>query len=272
MKKRKKNKLYKLITVIITLIIVVSGFYLGNVEKEVSTNSTTIVNGGTAEVPEGFSLENQNLQMFFFDVGQADSTLIIDNNVAMLIDAGEDDDGILLAQYIKKLGITKIDYVIGTHNHSDHIGGLDKIAAEFEIGELYMPKAVSTAEQKEYREIAEVLANKGKQVQNVEKGKEFSVGDAKGIVKYVDNTEPSNLNNSSIILQIILDTQDYLFLGDAEQVVENLAFSKNENERVDFTEVEVLKVGHHGSNSSSSDKFIKLVSPEIAIISVGERK
>jgi len=273
MKKKNKTSLYKIIFgIIIISIVAFSGYYLEKDDEGVPSSDNIVVidnNVNVGEFPENFSLDNPNLKIFYFDVGQADSSLIIYKGYTMLIDAGNDSNGNLLANYIRELGITKIDYVIGTHNHADHIGGLDKIIDAFDIGDVYMPAVTKTASQKQYMEIITSLNNKNKAIQAVEIGQEFQMDDAKAIVQYVDNNEPDNLNNSSIVIQITLGEQDYLFMGDAEKEVENLASSKNEEERINFGKVDVLKAGHHGSATSNTSKFINIISPEIVIISVG---
>ena len=202
-KKQEKN-IYKIIMIIFLIVVSIYGYYEKNNALETRNSNTTIINDGiqTEAKPNEFSLDNPNLQIFFFDVGQADSSLIIDNGVVMMIDAGKDDDGILLANYLKELGITSIDYLIGTHNHEDHIGGLDKIIKNLDVKNVYMPYESKITGQ--YKEIIDALNEKNQPIQTVEIGQIFEIGNAKGIVKFVDNNEPSNLNNSSIIMQIIL--------------------------------------------------------------------
>jgi len=266
---KNKRKLYYAIAVI--LILSLATFceeYIRHNQTDDIADTVEIVY--VDKLPEDLLSDDTNLQMFFFDVGQADSTLIMDNGTVMLIDAGEDRNGKLLANYISELGISYIDYIIGTHDHADHIGGLDKIIDEFDIGEVYMPITSTENGSVEYKEVIESLKNKEKAIQKVEKGDSFEIGDATGIVMFVDNDEPKNVNNSSIIMQVTLDENNYLFMGDAEKAIENLGNSKNAEEKIEWTKVDVLKVGHHGSNTSSTQKFLNITSPQIAIISVGK--
>lgn len=215
------------------------------------------------ELPIKFSLEeNSDLQILYFNVGQADATLIVNNGKTMLIDAGNNEDGKLLVEYLKKLGIEKIDYLIGTHTHEDHIGGMDDIINNLDIGTFFMPYVEKTKTKKEYNEVKEATNNKNILIENPAIGQKFMVGNASCIVKYVDNEQPSNLNNSSIIIEMTVGENNYLFMGDAEKQVEN-------KESIKWKEIDVLKVGHHGSDTSSTERFIKITSPEISIISVG---
>ena len=178
----------------------------------------------------------------------------------MLIDAGNVEDGSKIAETIKSYGIQKIDYLIGTHIHEDHIGGMEKIVEEFEIGTIYLPyNQTSTA--KYYERLLTAIQAKGLKLTKVEVGKTFQIGNVTCEVKAVDHTEPDEPNNASIVIQMNYQEHQYLFMGDAEKKVE---------EARTWEDVDVLKVGHHGSSTSSSQAFLDQIKPEIAIIQVGE--
>lgn len=218
----------------------------------------------TAEESENVKLEGEDiLQIHFFDVGQADSTLIISNNkTTMLIDAGTNEMGPKVVENIKKLGIEKIDYVIGTHPHEDHIGGLDDVIKNFEIGTIYMPKIQTNT--KTFEDVLDAITEKDLTVTTPKKGDKFELGKAECEIMLCGTgtkEEKENLNLSSIVTKVTYGKQSYLFMGDSEK--------ENEKSRT-WTKVNVLKVGHHGSDTSSSKSFLEQVMPQIAIISVGK--
>lgn len=207
---------------------------------------------------EFVSNDQTSLKVYFFDVGQADSMLIQNNGENMLIDAGNNEDGETLVNNLKTLGVEKIDYLVGTHPHEDHIGGMDDIINNFSIGKIFMP-SVST-NTKTFEDVIDAAKNKGLQIETPKTGDEFTVGSANCNVVYVgDNKE--NLNLSSIIIKMKYNNLSYLFTGDTEADVEN---------KIDFGKINILKVAHHGSDTSSSEKFVNETAPEVAIISVGK--
>lgn len=235
------------------------------VDTSKKSNISTIAevkkdNAIIASVSENINIDNSKLNILFFDVGQADSQLIICNEKIMLIDAGNSKDGEKIVNGIKALGITKLDYVIGTHVHEDHIGGMSYIIDSFDIGTFYLPYNITTTTSY-YKRLLTSLANKGIEITEAVVGEKIELSSGICEIMSVNNTEPENANLSSIVIQLSYGTQKYLFMGDAE--------TENEKER-DWEDIDVLKVGHHGSNTSSSEIFLKQVMPEVAIISVGE--
>ena len=204
-----------------------------------------------------YIVDESKLQIIYFDVGQADSTLIMNNGKTTLIDAGNDSDGDDLVKYIKSQKISKIDTVIVTHLHADHIGGLDDIIDNFDIGTVYMPDTIKTDKQVE--EFLDAMERKKLNYEVPEVGEKFKNGLADCEVMSIDN-KAKDLNNSSIVIQMNYLEQRYLFMGDSEKEVENSR---------DWNKVNVLKVGHHGSNTRSTDRFLNKIRPDFAIISVG---
>lgn len=204
-----------------------------------------------------YIVDESKFQIIYFDVGQADSTLIMNNGKTTLIDGGNDSDGDDLVKYIKSQKISKIDTVIATHLHADHIGGLDDIIDNFDIGTVYMPDTINTDKQVE--EFLYAMERKKLNYEVPEVGEKFKNGLADCEVMAIDN-KAKDLNNSSIVIQMNYLEQRYLFMGDSEKEVENSR---------DWNKVNVLKVGHHGSNTSSTERFLNQIRPEFAIISVG---
>ena len=194
------------------------------------------------------------------DVGQADCILIRKNNRNILIDAGNNEDGDKLVNYFKENGIKKFDYVIGTHAHEDHIGGMNKIIDNFKINHFYMPDVVTTT--KTFEDVLNSLEKNKVKFETPKIDSTFKVDDLKFIVLSITNNK-EDLNDTSIVLKLTYENTSYLFMGDASSNIENNILDKD-------IESNVLKVGHHGSGYSSSAKFIKKVNPDYAIISVGK--
>ena len=203
--------------------------------------------------------DGEKLQIWFLDVGQADSILIQNGDANMLIDAGNNEDGKKLVSYFQSLGIETFQYVIGTHAHEDHIGGMDDIIDNFDIDTFYMPDAITTTAT--FESVLDSLEAKNIAFQTPSIDSIFKLGNATIDVLYV-GTDDSDLNNTSIVLKLTYGNTSILFMGDAEKEVETIIEKKD-------ISADVLKVGHHGSNTSSSKTFLEKVNPSYAIISVG---
>lgn len=203
--------------------------------------------------------DGEKLQIWFLDVGQADSILIQNGDANMLIDAGNNEDGKKLVSYFQSLGIESFQYVIGTHAHEDHIGGMNDIIDNFNIGTFYMPDAITTTAT--FESVLDSLEAKNIAFQTPTVDSTFELGDATIDVLYV-GTDDTDLNNTSIVLKLTYGNTSILFMGDAEKEVETIIEKKD-------ISADVLKVGHHGSNTSSSKTFLEKVNPSYAIISVG---
>ena len=208
------------------------------------------------------TFSGDTLRVNYIDVGQGDSIFIeLPNKETMLIDAGEAYEADNVINYIKNLGISKIDYIVGTHPHTDHIGGLEEVINTFVVGSIYMPKATSTS--KTYLDLLTTISDKGLKVKNAKSGVVvLDENDLKLEFIAPNSDSYSELNNYSAVLKLTYLDNKFLFMGDAETL--------SEDEVTSDVDADVIKVGHHGSDSSSSLEFVKKVSPEYAIIMVGE--
>lgn len=258
----KKNLTVEIIIGILALIITtIYGYNLenNNENTQESQNIETI----TAKKMQNVELTGaERIKIYFFDVGQADSILLTSNEQTMLIDAGANETGKTLVKNLQNLGVTKIDYLVGTHPHEDHIGGLDDVINNFEIGTIYMPKIQTNT--KNFEDVLDAVKNKNLKITAPKVGDTFNVGNINCEIMSCDSKlaeKENNLNLSSIVIRAEFKEQSYLFMGDAK--------TKNENSRT-WKQANVLKVGHHGSDTSSSKNFLNQIKPQIAIIQVGK--
>ena len=208
---------------------------------------------------------HSDLNVHYIDVGQGDSSFVeLPNGETILIDAGIPSQGNVVTNYIKNLGYTDIDYVVATHPHNDHIGGLPAVLESFDVGKFYMPNKEHTSDI--FMKMLTAVQVNGCKAVYAKSG--LSVVDEGNLkVNFVAPVSSgySDLNNYSAVLRISFGKSSFLFTGDAEDVVESELISSGQNIKAD-----VLKVGHHCSGYSSTSAFLKKVNPKYAIISVGK--
>ena len=211
------------------------------------------------------SINSEKLNIFYFNVGQADSTLIMHKDKTILIDAGNDSDGEKILEFIEAKGIEQIDYLVGTHKHEDHIGGIADIVDNINVGKIIMPYN-EKEESNFYIKVKNSIQENNLSIWQVNAKDIFNLSEEISFeILYADNTEPAEPNNASIVVQLKYGTQKYLFMGDAEETVE----SKLVKEGI-LEDIDVLKVGHHGTRTSTDKNFINDINPKYSIISVGK--
>ena len=201
-------------------------------------------------------LNNEDFNVLFMYVGQADSTLIKYKNKIMLIDAGNNEDGKNIVKFLKDKGISKLDYIVGTHYDEDHIGGLDDIIENFDIGKFYLSNGGELGPN--YYNLEKVAKKKNLAITIPKVGDKIDFGDVDMEVMAASKFDGKNDNNASVVIQAKYGSRKYLFMGDLE---------KQEEAKRKWNEVDVLKAGHHGSNTSSTQEFLNQVKPKYVFVS-----
>lgn len=210
-----------------------------------------------------YSIPNYDFIIHYIDVGQGDSALVQTNNKNLLIDAGTPDSSESLINYLKNLGIKNIDFVVATHPHADHIGGMQSILKEFNVSYFCAPKVTENTDI--FKNMIKALKENNISINILSYSHPIDLGENTKVEIYSpSNNEYDNINNYSSLLKISYGKTSFLFTGDAEAEIEMEVLKLNKDLKSD-----VLKVGHHGSITSTTDSFLKEVSPKIAIISSG---
>lgn len=202
------------------------------------------------------------LKVHYLDVGQGDSIFLeFPNEKTMLIDASVSDASDKIINYIESLNYSKIDYLIATHPHSDHIGGMKEVVNNFDLGLIYMPKVVTTTTT--YENLLQAIANKGHKIKTAKAGLNIiDEGNLKVEILAPNSESYEELNDYSVVLKVTYKDRSFIFMGDAEKL--------SEDEITHNVKADVIKIGHHGSSSSTSSRFLKRVNPSFAVISVGK--
>ena len=251
----------KLLVVLFLIIISILGCSTyENIETPISTICP--ITAETAEPTEIPLPDNSTFTVHYIDVGQADAALVLCDGKTLLIDGGNVADSSLIVAYLKKLNIDYLDYIVCTHAHEDHVGGLSGALSVAGAGVVYAPE--TTAETDAYNNFVRKAAERNLQITHPEIGNSINLGNStiQFLGPITENT--SEKNNTSIVLKITYGDTSFLFTGDAEQEEEQDIINAGYDLSAD-----VLKVGHHGSDSSTSYVFLREVMPQYAVISVG---
>lgn len=257
MSKAKSKKLIYLVVIIIVALI--SAFGKNGLDSFDAKNS----GDSSAQFVSG---ESGAFSVHFIDVGQGDCTLVISGGQTLLIDAGENGHETEVLNYLRSMNIEKLDYIIATHQHSDHIGGLPEVLEEFEADNIIMPRLTEeqTPTNSTYTAFLKAVKASNAKVISANPGLTYALGDASFEILGPVTNDCEDINSMSAVTKITYGEASFIVTGDAEkdeelEIVENGA----------DLDCDVLRVGHHGSKTSSCKDFLDAVTPEICVISCG---
>lgn len=255
-KKQKKLLAYAVVITIIGVIVYILDFTGVSSISEIKNVFGAI---------DGVKPVGSDFAVYYLDVGQSDCTIVICDDKVLMIDCGTYNQLNTIRQSIHSLEIDKIDYMLITHQHDDHMGSAVNLIEDLTVKNFIMPRLMQSnnVESKAYNVLINTFDSKKINKIPAQDCKSFMLGEA--LVEILAPTvQSNNLNNMSVVLKITYGDTEFLFQGDAESKIENDLL------RSDYDiDVDVLKVGHHGSKTSSTDKYLDATSPQIAIISSG---
>lgn len=252
MARRKKDKKSLLISLIVVIILAVF-----------ATNSEGII-------PEkgGYTLPEGSAYVHFIDIGQGSATLVTCGDKTILIDTGEKDYSSILIRYINSCGVDKLDYVIASHPHSDHIGGMADVISSFSIGTFLMPELTerNIPDTRVYERMIDALVEKEVNSVYSEFGDKYTLCDGVTFEFFGPCEQTDDLNNMSAIVKLSVNGTDFMLLADAER--QELSSVYEAYPYADY-KADVLAMGHHGSSTSIHTAFLKAVDADVAVISCG---
>ena len=210
--------------------------------------------------------ENNGFSVHFIDVGQGDCTLVLCDDKALLIDAGENGHETEVLNYLRSMKIDKLDFIIATHQHSDHIGGIPEVLEEYDADNIIMPRLTKTQTptNSTYTAFLKALQNSDAKIISAKPGLKYSLGEADFKILGPVTDDCEDINSMSAVTKITYGETSFLVTGDAEKD-EELEIIENGAD----LDCDVLRVGHHGSSTSSSREFLEAITPEICVISCG---
>ena len=255
------------------LLAVVSGILLCfagcDKDNSVKNPESTVLNNTpvVTEVPATDEPYETGFELHFIDVGQGDCMLLIADGEAMLIDSGNVGKGEGVVEYLKEQGVTKLKYLILTHGHADHVGGMPEVLDAFPFEQMFVyDKPV--CEEEPYKNFMGIIGERSYEYVMPELGSKHSLGKGEFIVLGPSRLDNSNLNNNSISIKFTYGNRSFLLCGDAQAMQETdlIKFAKENNISLDC---DVWKANHHGSLAGCSQGFINKAKAEFIVIQVG---
>ncbi len=258
-KSKKKNRGIQLLGGILALLLAFGLYYL-----EDSGKLDGLLAG--PEYAAMAQVREQPLRVHFLDVGQGDCILVQTDSGAVLIDAGEQPQAKAIIAYLREQKVEKLDYVIATHPHADHIGGMAELLEAIPAEHIIMPRLgkQNTPTTKTYETLLKTIQTKKINAIAAKTGSSYTLGEA-GFTVYAPDTQSEELNNMSIATRFSYGNTAFLFTGDAEQDRENELLESGAALQAD-----VFKAGHHGSKTSSCAQLLARVKPKTVVISCGQ--
>lgn len=217
------------------------------------------------DVMNGVERQDAEFTVYYLDVGQSDCTIITCDDMTMVIDTGSKFRNIEIKSALFTLGIKQIDYLVITHPHDDHMSNASEIIENYDVKNILMPKisADNQVDSPIYSTLINTIAKYDVNPLSVTSGDNFQLGNA-SVQVVAPIKQNKNLNNMSLVLKISYGETAFLFQGDVEKTVENDVLSND----IDIS-ADVIKIGHHGSNTSTGEKYLENVGPDYAVVSCG---
>lgn len=256
---RRMSKTQRLAALVIAGLLVLASALLGATDGWDALLAAMGLRETVVPVPEG------ELQIHVIDVGNADSIWVTNGGQHLLIDAGEKATGDAVVSYLREHGVERLDYVIATHADADHIGGMKTVVSSFPVGcflMAFMPEGY-TPTTAVYLHLLDALDERGISITEAEPGASYTLGSAAlDILGPAGDFEEKN--NQSVVCRVTFGERKFLFMGDAEAEAEDALLASGRELAADW-----IKLGHHGSRSSSQKTFLRKVGPETAVITCG---
>ena len=259
-KQRGRNRMKRMGAVLLSVFCVLAAVLVLQTSGQPESGEH-VAQAATSPASEEAATQAGTLTVTWLDVGQGDAAVIQCGGQSMLIDGGKPEKSSYIYAWLQQHGLSYLDVIVATHVDADHIGGLSGALNYASVGTAYCPETTGTTET--FQSFVKYLAQRGKQITVPTAGETFALGGAQvQILGPLHRAEDSNDN--SIVLKVSFGATSFLFTGDAERAEEQDLLNAGVN-----LQSTVLKVGHHGSDTSTSYPFLRAVAPQYAVISVG---